>query len=80
MVAALVKLADSDGACILAEVVNFNQATNKYEVDDILKEQNQKERHVLSKGRVLPLPLMRANPETDPSALFPEGTVGEFHD
>ncbi|KRT78267.1 hypothetical protein AMK59_6720 [Oryctes borbonicus] len=75
MVAALVKVADGDGDCILAEVVSFNHTTNKYEVDDILEEQNQKTRHTLSKRRVIPLPLMRANPETDPSALFPQGTV-----
>ncbi|XP_022921056.1 SAGA-associated factor 29 [Onthophagus taurus] len=75
MVAALVKVADGDGDCILAEVVSYNHTTNKYEVDDILEEQNQKERHTLSKRRVIPLPLMRANPETDSSALFPLGTV-----
>ncbi|KAI4458601.1 hypothetical protein MML48_7g00009586 [Holotrichia oblita] len=75
MVAALVKVVDGDGNCILAEVVSFNHTTNKYEVDDILEEQNQKMRHTLSKRRVIPLPLMRANPETDPSALFPQGTV-----
>lgn len=76
MVAALVKVAEGDGEnWILAEVVSYNHALNKYEVDDILEEQNQKKRHVLSKKYVVPLPLMRANPETDPSALFPERTV-----
>jgi len=76
MVAALVKVAEGDGDnWILAEVVSFTQATNKYEVDDILEEQNQKKRHILSKKYVVPLPLMRANSETDPSALFPQGTV-----
>lgn len=63
---------------IVAEVVSFNHSTNKYEVDDILEEQNQKTRHILSKRLVIPLPLMRANPETDPEALFPQGTIGEF--
>lgn len=76
MVAALVKVAEGEGEdWILAEVVSFNHSTNKYEVDDILEEQNQKGRYVLSKRRVIPLPLMRANPETDPSALFPQGTT-----
>ncbi|KAJ8943034.1 hypothetical protein NQ318_022578 [Aromia moschata] len=76
MVAALVK--DSDGIgdnWILAEVVSYNHSTSKYEVDDILKEQNQKGRHNLCRRRVIPLPLMKANPETDPQALFPQGTL-----
>lgn len=78
MVAALVKVTEEDEQnWILAEVISFNHATNKYEVDDILKEQNQKERHTLSKRNVVPLPLMRANPETDPEALFPLGTAGK---
>ncbi|KAJ8978940.1 hypothetical protein NQ317_003001 [Molorchus minor] len=53
----------------------YNHSTSKYEVDDILKEQNQKGRHTLSRRRVIPLPLMRANPETDPQALFSQGTL-----
>lgn len=78
MVAALVKGADTgDGDnWILAEVFSYNPRTGKYEVDDILKEQNQKGRHTLSKRMVIPLPLMKANPETDPQALFPQGTLG----
>lgn len=73
MVAALVKDQKEEENWILAEVVTFNSATNKYEVDDI--DEEQKDRHTLSKRRVVPLPLMRANPETDPSALFPKGSV-----
>lgn len=57
---------------ILAEVVHFNVSTNKYEVDDI--DEEQKDRHVVSKRYVIPLPLRRANPETDPQALFPKNT------
>lgn len=75
MVAALVIDSSEGENWIVAEVVSFNHSTNKYEIDDILKEQNQKGRHVLSKRRVIPLPLMRANPETDPQALFPQGTL-----
>ncbi|KAK4884324.1 hypothetical protein RN001_000595 [Aquatica leii] len=76
MVAALAKVAEGDGDnWILAEVVSFSHALNKYEVDDILEEQNQKKRHILSKKYVVPLPLMRANPETDSSALFPQGSI-----
>ncbi|XP_063244555.1 SAGA-associated factor 29 isoform X2 [Bacillus rossius redtenbacheri] len=72
MVAALVKSADEEENWILAEVVQFNPATNKYEVDDI---DEQKDRHVLSRRRVVPLPLMKVNPETDSNALFDKGSV-----
>lgn len=73
MVAALVKGAEEEENWILAEVVSYNSATGRYEVDDI--DEEQKDRHVLSRRRVMPLPLMRANPETDHSALFPKGSV-----
>ncbi|KAF7270814.1 SAGA-associated factor 29 isoform X1 [Rhynchophorus ferrugineus] len=73
-VVALAKLVDKED-WIVAEVVSYNPGTTKYEVEDILKEQNQKDRHTLGKGRVIPLPLMRANPETNPEALFPQGKV-----
>ncbi|XP_023226680.1 SAGA-associated factor 29-like [Centruroides sculpturatus] len=73
MVAALVKAPDGDENWILAEVIQYNHNTNKYEVDDI--DEEQKERHFLSRRRVVPLPLMRANPETDPEALFSKGTL-----
>ena len=76
MVAALVKSAEQEENWILAEVVSYNPSTGKYEVDDI--DEEQKDRHVLSRRRVMPLPLMRANPETDHSALFPKGSVGKF--
>ncbi|XP_043474043.1 SAGA-associated factor 29 [Leptopilina heterotoma] len=68
MVAALVKGSEEEENWILAEVVSFNPTTNKYEVDDI--DEEQKDRHTLSRRRVVPLPLMRANPETDSNALF----------
>lgn len=79
MVAALVKDSETNGDnCILAEVVSYNHSTSKYEVDDILKEQNQKGRHILNRRQVIPLPLMRADPETDPQALFAQGTLGVY--
>lgn len=79
MVAVFARVTEGDGEdWILAEVVCYNPSTGKYDVADILKEQNQKERHTLSKRLVVPLPLMRANPETDPGALFPQGTVGKL--
>ena len=58
---------------ILAEVVSYLSSSGRYEVDDI--DEEQKERHTLSRRRVIPLPLMRANPETDPEGLFPKGAT-----
>ncbi|XP_063700649.1 SAGA-associated factor 29 [Culicoides brevitarsis] len=73
MVAALVKGLEEEENWILAEVVQFLPGVNKYEVDDI--DEEQKDRHILSKRKIVPLPLMRANPETDGHALFPKGTT-----
>lgn len=74
MVAALKRLKGDEGEnWILAEVVQFNPATNKYQVDDV--DDEQKNYHTVSQTRVVPLPLMRANPETDPHALFPKGST-----
>lgn len=75
IVAALVKGLEDEDSWILAEIVTFNPTQSKYEVDDI---DETKDRHVLSKRRIVPLPLMRANPETDAHALFPKGTMGMF--
>lgn len=66
--AARVKAVDGDEQWILAEVVSYSHATNKYEVDDI--DEEGKERHTLSRRRIIPLPQWKANPETDPEALF----------
>ena len=65
---------DGDENWILAEVVQYMPSSGRYEVDDI--DEEQKERHTLSRRRVIPLPLMRANPETDPEALFPKDATG----
>ncbi|XP_028168972.1 SAGA-associated factor 29 [Ostrinia nubilalis] len=72
-VAALVRVSDKEENWILAEVVSWLPAQGKYEVDDI--DEEQKNRHVLSKRRVVPLPLQRASPRTDEHALFPKGAV-----
>jgi len=72
MVAALVK-GPEDENWILAEVVSFNSNSGKYDVDDI--DEEQKDRHTLSKRKVIPLPTMRANPETSPEALYEKGTT-----
>ena len=72
-VAAKVKTEDMEDQWILAEVVSFNSASAKYEVDDI--DEEGKERHTLSKRRVVPLPQWKANPETDPTALHSKGTL-----
>ncbi|XP_041348428.1 SAGA-associated factor 29-like [Gigantopelta aegis] len=73
-VAARVKGQDGEENWILAEVVSFNPTTNKYEVDDIDAEEG-KERHTINRRRIVPLPIWKANPETDPEALFPKGTL-----
>ena len=73
MVAAQVRSAEGDENWILAEVVNFNNTSGRYEVDDI--DEEQKERHTLSKRKVIPLPTMRASPETNPEALYEPGTL-----
>jgi SAGA-associated factor 29 len=73
MVSALVRGIDEEENWILAEVVQYLPGSSKYEVDDI--DEEQKDRHILSRRRIVPLPLMRANPETDSQALFPKGTT-----
>jgi SAGA-associated factor 29 len=62
---------DEEENWILAEVVDFNTGTHKYNVDDIDAEEGQ-ERYSLDKACVVPLPLWRANPLTDPDAIFPK--------
>ncbi|XP_059174148.1 SAGA-associated factor 29-like [Physella acuta] len=73
-VAARVKGQDGEENWILAEVVHFNAHTGKYEVDDVDAEEG-KERHSISRRRVVPLPIWKANPETDPGALFAKKTL-----
>jgi len=67
MVAALVK-GPEDENWILAEVVSYNPVTTKYDVDDI--DEEQKDRHTLSKRKIIPLPMYRASIETCPEALY----------
>ena len=73
MAAALVRSPEGDENWILAEVVSYNASTGKYEVDDI--DEEQKDRHTLSKRKVIPLPTMRACPETNHEALYDPGTT-----
>lgn len=76
MVAALQRSTDGEDNWILAEVLNYNAQHSKYDLDDI--DEEQKEKIVLSRRRVIPLPLMRANPETDPDALFGINSIGKI--
>jgi len=73
-VAARVRGQDGEENWILAEVATFNSSTGKYEVDDVDAEEG-KERHSISRRRVVPLPIWKANPETDPAALFSKKTL-----
>lgn len=75
MVAALIKPPTGDvkppgdeSNWILGEVVRFNHSINKFEIDDI--DEEQKEKHVLSRRRVVVLPQMRADPEINHEAIF----------
>jgi len=75
-VAARVKSQEGEEQWILAEIVSYNHMSNKYDVDDIDEEgRNGKERHHLSRRRIVALPKMKANPLTHPDALFQEGTL-----
>lgn len=75
-VAARVKGPDGEEQWILAEVSSFNHSTNKYDVDDIDEEgKNGKERHHLSRRRIIPLPKMKVNPLTHGNALFHKDQV-----
>ena len=73
MVAALVKGPEGEENWILAEVVTYNSNTCKYDVDDI--DEEQKDRHTLSKRKIIPLPVWRANYELNPEALYEKGTT-----
>lgn len=71
MVAALVKSADVGENWIVAEVIHYS--SDKITIDDI--DEDQRVKHTLSRRRIIPLPLMRANPETDGHCLFPKNTT-----
>ena len=62
---------------ILAQVIDFNPATNKYTVNDY-KDGVEKQKYILIKRAVVPLPLMRANPETDPYAIYVKNSLGKY--
>lgn len=75
LVAAFVPSPDGDGSkvWVLGEVLQYTLGAGKYEIDDI--DEEQKERHSIGRRRVIPLPTMRANPSTNPEALFPKDTI-----
>lgn len=75
LVAAFVPSPDGDGSkvWVLGEVLQYITGSGKYEIDDI--DEEQKERHLIGKRRVIPLPVMRANPLTNSEALFPKNTI-----
>lgn len=75
LVAAFVPSPDGDGSkvWVLGEVLQYILGAGKYEIDDI--DEEQKERHSIGRRRVIPLPTMRANPLTNPEALFPNNSL-----
>ncbi|XP_003741554.1 SAGA-associated factor 29 [Galendromus occidentalis] len=72
MVAAFVKN-DDDEEWILARVRHYDRTSGRYQVDDI--DDEHPETLTLLRKHIIPLPLMRANPITNPEAFFPKGTV-----
>lgn len=68
MVAACITQDKGSSSWILAEVISYNTNTKEYIVDDIYEEQ--KLEQLLSYDKIIPLPRIRADPETNPEALF----------
>ncbi|VDP05326.1 unnamed protein product [Soboliphyme baturini] len=68
LVAARVKSSEGDDNWILAEVCSTSPS-GKYTVEDI--DEEQKESHVITRKKVIPVPLMRAHPTLNPEAIFP---------
>jgi SAGA-associated factor 29 len=63
-----------DDQWILAVVVSYNSHYHRYHVDDIDEEGHiEKKRYQVSKRRVIPLPIWKADPVATPQALFREG-------
>uniref|UniRef100_A0A5S6QRC1 SGF29 C-terminal domain-containing protein n=1 Tax=Trichuris muris TaxID=70415 RepID=A0A5S6QRC1_TRIMR len=58
----------ADDYWILAEVKAYYSAQAKYTVEDI--DEEQKERHILGRKKIIPLPIFRAHPALNPEALF----------
>lgn len=58
---------------ILAEVSDYNSATEEYEVRDV--DDKQTLVYTLTRSKVIPLPQMRANPIETPQAIFPKGSI-----
>lgn len=70
-VAARVRTEDGEEQWILAEVVSYNSHNHRYIVDDIDEEgHNEKRRYHVSKRRIIPLPMYKADPQTTLQALF----------
>lgn len=72
LVAALVEQNEKKN-WILTEVIAYDPETEKYTVDDIFE--SNKAEHIIIKDDLIPLPSMRANPETCPEALFAKQSV-----
>lgn len=70
MVAALVPSSDSENNWILAEVTGYNDKTKEYKIIDIYEDLTLE--YTLNKEKVIPLPKMRADPDMNSDAIFPE--------
>ncbi|KFD60759.1 hypothetical protein M514_27075 [Trichuris suis] len=63
----------NDDYWILAEVKAYYSAQAKYNVEDI--DEEQKERHILGRKKIIPLPVFRAHPALNPEALFEVNSI-----
>jgi len=73
MVAVRAVVQSGDENWILVEVKSYDPSTGKYEVEDI--DEEEKERYVISKKKLIPLPRYRAHPQLNPSALFEVNSI-----
>ena len=76
MVAAFVTFKESgEKNWILSEVLKFDARTQKYIVGDV--DDENRTQYKVKKRQILPLPLWRANPETDPEAFYGQQDTGK---
>ncbi|KAF6773536.1 hypothetical protein AHF37_07171 [Paragonimus kellicotti] len=60
--------------CILAEVVSYDPDKRTYQVEDVDADEG-KVQYTLARSKVIPLPKWKANPVTNPEAIFPKGST-----
>ncbi|KAF8570104.1 hypothetical protein P879_05922 [Paragonimus westermani] len=62
--------------CILAEVVSYDPDKRTYQVEDVDADEGKvPKQYTLARSKVIPLPKWKANPVTNPEAIFPKGST-----